>query len=100
MLIGRRRSTQEWSSKVATSIRSSIAYMLQAGFRGKHLQRMMLVGGVMLFILYFAMVVIPTFNVARGAQTLIAQHQSAASPPAALAPAARPPTTLPTADRS
>lgn len=70
--------------------------MLQAALRGKHLQRMMLVAGVMLFILYLAMVVIPTFNFARGDQTLIAQRQSAASPPAASAPAASPPATSPT----
>ncbi len=60
----------------------SCAYVLQAALNGRRLQRVTVVGGVTLLTLYFAMVVVPTFNVARGAETLIAQRQPAASPTA------------------
>jgi len=66
------------------------AYTLQAAFRGRRMQRVMVMGAVTLFALYFAMVVIPTFNVARGAQEQIAQRQplpsGAATPTAGTTP--------------
>src|SRR5260370_135028 len=75
----------------------SCAYVLQAALNGRRLQRVTVVGGVTLLTLYFAMVVVPTFNVARGAETLIAQRQPAASPLPASPPAASPPAASPPA---
>jgi len=76
------------------------AYMLQTVFRGKRLRRVILVGAVALFAMYSAMVVIPTFNVARGAQEQIAQRQppptAAATPPTGVATPPTGPGTSPT----
>ena len=82
---------------VVSLIIIACAYVLQAALGGRRLQRVILVGAVTLFTLYFAMVVVPTFNVARGAETLIAQRQPASSPPATSPPATSPPATSPPA---